>query len=237
MIKDRILKEYGIESYLGKLQISYKETIIKSSQDTVTIEKTIAGTKNFVKIALLVKPDENHDSKRRTKVKVSLTDENEVKWFRSDHLKAIESGVSLAMNNGPILSYPVIGVSVELLQFQIGKGTTNAMISAAASQCLLNAIKSTSPILLEPHMRLEIQVKDSHVGTVLSDLSVRRSSILGIQERGEFRVINAVTPLSELINYSTNLRTITSGNSNFTMEFDSYKMMNENQQKKLTQIN
>ncbi len=214
--------------------MSYRETINKYNEETVQLSKSVGGVKNNVKITLAVKPKPINTNVSH-KVRVIVTKENDLGKLRPDHLKAIETGVSNALDYGPILSFPVIDVSIDLLWFETTRSTSLPMITSASAQCITNCLKSASPILLEPFMRLEITTPEKYVGSIISDLSNRRSNIGDMQSRGGLRVINSVTPLSELVNYSTFLRTLTSGTSTFTMEFDSYHHMNDVQQKKAIQ--
>ncbi|KAI1307940.1 Ribosome-releasing factor 2, mitochondrial [Halotydeus destructor] len=230
IIKDRLLKEYGIEAYLGPLQVSYRETISESATETTEFEKIIGGTKNHVILALTVKPSDNFDAK--PKVKVVVTNENNLAKIRLDRLKAIRSGISSALDHGPLLNFPVVGVDIELHWFESTFSTTSAVISAAASACILGALGKANMALLEPLMKLEVTVPGSYGGRVLSDLSARRVLLSEVGERpGDIRVINGVVPLVELVNYSTTLRTITSGTAGLSMEFDSYCRMNDEQHK------
>jgi elongation factor G len=214
--------------------VSYRETINKYSEETVQLSKNVGGVKNNVKITLAVKP-KSINTNVSHKVRVIVTQENDLGKLRPDHLKAIEMGVTNALDYGPILAFPVMDVSIDLLWFETTRSTSLPMIRSAATQCITNCLKNASPILLEPFMRLEITTPEKYIGSIISDLSNRRSNIGDMQSRGGLRVINSVTPLSELVNYSTFLRTLTSGTSTFTMEFDSYHHMNDVQQKKAIQ--
>lgn len=118
IIRDRILKEYGIEAYLGPLQVSYRETIGNEGEHMLEFDKVIGGVKNSVKIKLVVKPSDDlsvRKGQRSCKVKVIIDQENDLGRLRPDRLKAIQRGVDSAFEHGPLLSFPVVGVNVEVI--------------------------------------------------------------------------------------------------------------------------
>ncbi|CAG2104352.1 unnamed protein product, partial [Medioppia subpectinata] len=232
VIKDRILREYGVDAHLGPLQVSYRETIAGTAVETLEIDKIIGGTKNRITIALQLSPKSKKQWPTDQLVRVVVTKENELGSIRSDRLKAIETGVQNALDFGPLLSFPVMDVSVDLLSFQTTFKTTIPMIISTASQCVTNCLKKASPQLLEPYMSLEVTTPDRYIGAIISDLSQRRSQIGDMTSKGDLRVVNAITPLSDLMDYSTFVRTVTSGTASFCMHFESYRHMSDTDQHK-----
>ena len=227
-MKDRLLREYKIDAFIGKLQVAYRETIENDVVDGMMIEKTIGGLRNIVTIKLRLIPSsvkEKHD------LKVVVTQENDLGKIRHDHLKWIKNGIESGLQNGPILNFPLVGVRTELLEFRASNRTTPAFIAATASQCVASALKKTSVSLLEPMMRLEIQVPIMYSSKIISDLSNRRSQLEEVSERNEVRVISCLTPLSELVNYSSTLRSLSSGTAVFSMDLETYNKMNESEKK------
>lgn len=213
---------------MGKLQVAYRETIENEAVGEIAVEKTIGGLKNIVQIKLRLIPcsvTKKHD------LKVIITQENELGKMRQDHLKWIKNGVDFGLLNGPILNFPIVGVRAELLEFKTTSRTSSAFIAATASQCVASAIKKANASLLEPMMRLEIQVPIKYSSKIISDLSNRRSQLEEVSERNEVRVISSLTPLSELVNYSTTLRSLSSGTAVFSMDLETYNKMNESEKK------
>ncbi|GFT54100.1 ribosome-releasing factor 2, mitochondrial [Nephila pilipes] len=226
IIKERIRVEYGVDAYLGPLQVAYRETLNKAVENTHILDKNISGSKHFVKISMKLYPQEQS----KMKVNVIVTKENDLGKIRTDYLKAINVGIKSSLNNGPILNFPVIDVGIDLLWLQVGKGTSLAMLSAAAAQCIKAALRRSEMHLLEPIMNLSIVVNKGYAGRVLNDLSQKRSQILNMEMRQDIELIQARTPLSELKGYSTVLRAITAGTCSLTMEFESYQKMDQNEQ-------
>lgn len=228
IIKDRIKQEYNVEPFMGPLQIAYRETIQRDINDrSITVEKTLGGSKHHVEINLSLR--RTLEESQQPPFVVEVTDENGLDKLKLHHRKALENGVRLALNHGPLLGFPVVGVQIRLTHFVTTYSTNLSVITAATSQCIHRAFREASSEsavdMLEPFMRLEISVTADFVGTVLSDLAKRRASIEALKQVGNSRIVNAVCPLADLRTYSTELRTITSGRASFTMEIDSYKIM------------
>lgn len=230
VIKERIRVEYGVDAYLGPLQVAYRETLDRVVELQHVLDKTIGGSRQFAKITMKIYPCKPQYFQKH--VNVMVTKDNDLGKIRQDYLKAINTGVKSALNNGPVLSFPVINVGVDLLWLEVGKGTSLSMLSAVASQCLTAGFRKASMYLLEPVMHLSIAVNKGYAGGVLNNLSQKRSQILNMELRQDVELIEALTPLSELRGYSTELRALTSGTCTFTMEFQDYKKMESQEQAK-----
>ncbi|KAF2895288.1 hypothetical protein ILUMI_10884 [Ignelater luminosus] len=226
IIKDRILKEYKIEADLGSLQIAYREApIMKASRD-FTIETKIGNTKHMVAISFSLIPTSTvEDEKDILKLDKTPEAASNLANIFPKHLLAIKRGVDVAVSHGPKINSQVVNAQVMLHRFEVGRGTSETMIAAAATQCIQKLLIESGTNVLEPIMSLEIVAPEELVSTILADLSRRRSIISNITMRGNNKVINCETPLAELLGYSTTLRTITSGTATFTMEFLDYKIM------------
>ncbi|XP_015782076.1 ribosome-releasing factor 2, mitochondrial [Tetranychus urticae] len=232
IVKDRILREYKVDAELGPLRISYRETPLTSSEETKSVNKAFGGVNNFVSMKLGIHPSSRSDSKFN--LKVVVTQDNDLGKLRTDRLKAIENGIEMGLSFGPLCSFPVIGVDVELLEFRCSRATLQSFVSSVASETILAALSKASMALLEPIMLLEITLPNKYYGKVLSDISNRRGQLLNeINRTGDYRTIEALTPLSELYSYSSYLRTLTSGTAILSMKLDSYQKMNSSQQEKV----
>lgn len=225
-----MLKEYHVEAYLGELQVSYRETIQEPITESYDYDKVIGGTRNRVKIVLQLKPS---TIKEKPKIKVIVTKENDLGKIRADRLRSIESGILSALEHGPLLNFPVVGLDFNILEFESTYATTHAIISSAAASCVSAGLNNAKICLLEPLMRIHITTPVAYGSRIVSDLSSRRSHMGEISERTSgVRVVDALTPLSELVNYSTALRTISSGTATLSMEFETYSQMTDQEQKR-----
>lgn len=232
IIHDRIKREYGIETYLGPLQIAYRETILNSVQATDTLDRTIGDKRHMVSIQLGVKPWVGERSLITPLIEYT---DSFIEPLEKDIKEAIENGINYSYLQGPLLGFPVQDVVVTLYSMTAHSETSLPMISACVSRCMQKALKKASKQLLEPLMNLEITVSEDHLTAVLGDLAQRRGSIQEIQSRQDNKVVVAAVPLAEMMGYSTVLRSLTSGSATFTLELASYQAMNIQEQNVLLQ--
>ncbi|KAM8744348.1 ribosome-releasing factor 2, mitochondrial [Acanthopagrus schlegelii] len=227
IIHDRIRREYGIETHLGPLQVAYRETILHEVSTTDTLDRTVGERRHVVTVALTVRPVDILSAS--ASCEVTLTEELETQL--SPELKeALENGVHSSYLQGPLLGYPLLGVSTLIKSINVEPGTSAAMVSACVSRCMLKAMKLAGNQVLEPLMSLEVTVGEEHLGAVLGDLAQRRGTVQDIQSRHDNKVLLANVPLAEMMGYSTILRTLTSGNATFSLELDVYDAMNPQDQ-------
>ncbi|XP_012272138.1 ribosome-releasing factor 2, mitochondrial [Orussus abietinus] len=223
IIKERIKTEYGIEVDLGPLQIAYKETINSPIKDSYSCQHKIGNLKHSVNITLSLIPD--YKEKEILKFDRSRESAANIAAINPKLIQAIKLGINAGFANGPRLHCPVINVGVILHWLEVGRGTSDTIVSAAVTQCIQKMLESTSISLLEPIMLVEVVSLEEKSSGVLADLSRRRSEIQKITPRGHNKVIECFVPLAELLGYSTALRIITSGNATFSIEFDHYRSM------------
>ncbi|XP_047426475.1 ribosome-releasing factor 2, mitochondrial [Mugil cephalus] len=227
IIHDRIRREYGIETYLGPLQVAYRETILREASTTDTLDRTVGERRHVATVELAVRPVEAGAS-----CEVAFTEELEARL--SPELKeAMTNGAHSSYLQGPLLGYPLQGVSALIQSAGIQPGTSAAMVSACVSRCMLKALRLAGGQVLEPVMSLEVTVGEEHLGSVLGDLAQRRGTVRDVQSRHDSKVLLATVPLAEMMGYSTNLRTLTSGNATFSLELDAYEAMNPQEQSAL----
>lgn len=232
VVKDRLKTEHSMTSYMGPLQVSYREGIREGIRKATTVTKFIAGTKNTCSIDLEFNPPKDGEEVLESyPLKVVITKDNDLGKLRLDRLKSIENGIEQALRHGPLLNFPVIGIKPSLHDFKATYVTSPAFVSTVASMCVTEALKEASICLLEPMMKLDIRVPVNYSTRIISDLSSRRSQLGSVSERNSIRIIQSLTPLSELVNYSTVLRTLSSGTASFTIEFSHYSYMNESEKK------
>ena len=231
IIKNRILSEYKIDVELGDLQIAYRETLSTKVKDTHTINHKIGSSIHNVTVTLSLLPMESDDQEL---LLLDQSPDNAANTaaisFRQLH--AVKLGVESALMHGPKLSCPMINVQVMLHWLEVGRGTSDTIISASVAQCIRKLLEVGKTHLLEPVMNLEIVTNEDNSSAVLADLSRRRAVIQEISSRGRSKVLHILAPLSELLGYSTDLRTITSGTASFTMEFHFYQLMSQQDEEK-----
>ncbi|XP_014899035.1 ribosome-releasing factor 2, mitochondrial isoform X2 [Poecilia latipinna] len=226
IIHDRIRREYGIETHLGPLQVAYRETILQEASTADTLDRTIGDRRHAASVNLTVRPVDF------ASCEVAFTEELQVQ-IQPETKEAVENGVQSSYLQGPLLGYPVWGVSCLIHSVSVEPGTSPAMVSACVSRCMLKALRLAGGQVLEPVMSLEVTVGEEHLSSVLGDLAQRRGTVREIQSRHDNKVLLATVPLAEMMGYSTVLRTVTSGNATFSMELDAYEAMNPHDQSAL----
>ncbi|TMS08790.1 Ribosome-releasing factor 2, mitochondrial [Larimichthys crocea] len=230
IIHDRIRREYGIETHLGPLQVAYRETILHEVSTTDTLDRTVGERRHVATVELAVRPVDIFSS--GGSCEFAFTEELGVQ-LAAEMKEAVENGVHSSYLQGPLLGYPLLGVSTLIRSVNVEPGTSPAMVSACVSRCMLKALRLAGGQVLEPVMSLEVTVGEEHLSSVLGDLAQRRGTVRDIQSRHDNKVLLAAVPLAETMGYSTVLRTLTSGNATFSLELDTYEAMNPQDQNTL----
>uniref|UniRef100_A0A3Q1B9G3 Ribosome-releasing factor 2, mitochondrial n=1 Tax=Amphiprion ocellaris TaxID=80972 RepID=A0A3Q1B9G3_AMPOC len=218
IIHDRIRREYGIETHLGPLQVAYRETILNEVSTTDTLDRTVGERRHVVTVELAVRPVDI--TSVGGSCEITFTEKLEGQLLPGVK-EAVENGVHSSYLQGPLLGYPVQGISTLIQDVTIEPGTSAAMVSACVSRCMLKALRLAGGQVLEPVMSLEVTVGEEHLSSVLGDLAQRRGTVRDIQSRHDNK------------GYSTILRTVTSGNATFSLELDAYEAMNPQEQNTL----
>uniref|UniRef100_A0A1B6EU19 Tr-type G domain-containing protein n=1 Tax=Cuerna arida TaxID=1464854 RepID=A0A1B6EU19_9HEMI len=222
VIRERIRSEYKIEVDLGPMQIAYREMLLAPMTDTLAVNHTIGNHKHSVKVTLSLLPEKRKDLLVLDRSKDSA---DNMASITPRQLKSIRQGVTSGLAHGPIIGSPMVGVTVMLHFLEVGRGTSDTILTSTVAQCIKKILVEASTALMEPVMSLEVVTGEEYLPTVLADLSRRRTQIQHISVRGNSKMVEARTPLAELLGYSKALRTITSGTASFTMEFDSFQEM------------
>ncbi|XP_060057035.1 ribosome-releasing factor 2, mitochondrial isoform X2 [Erinaceus europaeus] len=228
IIHDRIRREYGLETFLGPLQVAYRETIVSAARATDTLDKTVGDRRHLVTVELEAQPVGTSSA-----APVARFSESVSKDLLRASQEAIENGLHSACLQGPLLGSPVQDVAITVHSLTVHPGTSTTMISACVSRCVQKALKKADKQILEPLMKLEVTVTGDYLSPVLADLAQRRGSIQEIQTRQDNRVVIGFVPLAEVMGYSTVLRTLTSGSASFALELSSYQAMNPQDQSAL----
>uniref|UniRef100_A0A8C5GFS6 Elongation factor G2 n=1 Tax=Gouania willdenowi TaxID=441366 RepID=A0A8C5GFS6_GOUWI len=228
IIHDRIRREYNIDTHLGPLQVAYRETILQHGSATDTLDRSIGERRHVVTVELTVTPLDSQSEV--ASCELTLADDLEDK-LSADVRAAVHNGVHSSYLQGPLLGYPVQGVSTFIHSVVTESGTSSAMVSACVSRCMQKALRTAGGKLLEPVMSLEVTVGEEDLGSVLGDLAQRRGTVQDIQSRhDDDKVLVATVPLAEMKGYSTVLRTLTSGTATFSLELDTYQAMSPQEQ-------
>jgi len=216
-IKVDILKRtHGIELEVGKPQVAYRETITQVTEDSYTHKKQSGGSGQFAKIDYTITPGEPGSG---YEFESKVTGGN----VPREYWPAVEKGFKLSMEKGVLAGYPLLDIKVTLMDGGFHAVDSSAVaFEIAAKAAYRQTIPKAGPQLIEPIMKVDVFTPDDHVGDVIGDLNRRRGMIKS-QEAGVTGVrIKADCPLSEMFGYIGDLRTMTSGRGQFSMEFSHY---------------
>ena len=216
-IKVDIMKRtYGVEVEVGKPQVAYRETITQATEDSYTHKKQSGGSGQYGKIDYLVEPGEQGSG---FEFESKVTGGNVPREF----WPAIEKGFRTSMVKGVLAGFPLLDVKITLLDGGFHPVDSSAVaFEIAARGAYRQTIPKASPQLMEPIMKVDVFTSDDYVGDVIGDLNRRRGMIKS-QEPGATSVrVKADVPLSEMFGYIGDLRTMTSGRGQFSMEFSHY---------------
>jgi len=216
-IKVDILKRtYGVDVVVGKPQVAYRETITRRVEDSYTHKKQTGGSGQFAKIDYAVEPGEQNSGFLFESV---VTGGNVPREF----WPAVQKGFEISMVEGTLAGFPLLDVKVTLIDGGFHPVDSSAVAyEIAAKAAYRQTIPKASPQLMEPIMKVDVFTPDDHVGDVIGDLN-RRRGMIKAQEAGASGVrVKADAPLSEMFGYIGDLRTITSGRGQFSMEFSHY---------------
>ena len=233
ILTDRMVREFGVNARVSKLQVAYRETIstVAEARGThihKTDEEGIYGD-----VRLTVEPLERDEG-------FQFEDDTDETQIPRQYIPFIEKALEGAMGTGPRIGYPLQDVKVTLTGGSYHPtDSSEAAFEAAAALAFENAVRKANPLLLEPIMRIHITVPDEHVGKVIGDLNSRRAQInesksttqdasdTGRPSQSTQNVIDAFVPLSETFQYTTRLRSMTQGRGAFTLEFSHYERVPE----------
>lgn len=218
IIIDRLLREFKVEANIGRPQVAYKETIRHEAAAEGKYIRQTGGRGQYGHVVLKVEPLKGggHGYEFEDKI-VGGT-------IPKEFIPAVEKGVKEATEGGVLAGYPTVDVKVTLYDGSYHEVDSSEMaFKIAGSTAFKNAFTKGEPVILEPIMEVEIVVPESYVGEVMGDLNARRGRIEGTELRGDTRIIKADVPLAEMFGYATDLRSLTQGRANYTMQFKSYE--------------
>ncbi len=229
IIVDRLLREFKVEANVGAPQVAYKETITKPVEVDSKYAKQSGGRGQY----------------GHCKVKFEPMDANgeELYKFESsvvggaipkEYIPAVGEGIEEAMKAGTLGGFPVVGIYANVYDGSYHEVDSSEMaFHIAGSLAFKEAMQKSSPILLEPIMRVEVTTPEDYMGDVIGDINSRRGRIEGMDDIGGGKMIRGFVPLSEMFGYSTDLRSRTQGRGNYSMFFEKYEPVPKSVQEKI----
>ena len=217
ILMDRMLREFKVKVNKGLPQVKYKETITSSTTEAGKFIKQSGGRGQYGDVLINIEPNE--------KGKGFIFNNKIVGGaIPKEYISAVEKGVLEALNNGVIAGFPVEDIIVNLIDGSYHDvDSSEVAFKIAGSIAIKEAVKKSSPVLLEPMMDLEVIVPQDYLGAVNGDINSRRGIMKTMNQKNNMQVINAEVPLSEMFGYATELRSLTQGRALFTLSFAHYK--------------
>jgi elongation factor G len=213
---DILRRTHGVEVSVGKPQVAYRESITKSVLDSYTHKKQTGGSGQYAKIEYRIEPGEPGSG---------FVFDSEIVGgsVPKEFIPAVEKGFELSVDKGPIAGYPVVDIKFVLTDGGFHSvDSSQIAFEVAAKAAYRQTMPKCGPQLLEPIMKVDVFVPDANVGDTIGDLNRRRGMVKS-QEAGPTAVrIRADVPLSEMFGYIGELRTMTSGRGQYSMEFSHY---------------
>jgi elongation factor G len=214
--------DFGVEANVGAPQVAYKETIMQEAQGEGKYIRQSGGRGQYGHCFLRIKPQPRGEGN-------VFIDSIKGGAIPAEFVRAIEKGVAESEENGILLGYPVVDMSVEVYDGSFHEvDSSEVAFKIAASKALQDAAKKARMTLLEPIMKVEVTTPSEFLGDVIGDLSSKRAQIVGTEDKGKVTIINSMVPLAELSGYATILRSMTQGRASYYMEPSHYEEVPQN---------
>ncbi|MEZ5881042.1 MAG: elongation factor G [Nitratireductor sp.] len=216
IIVDRLRREFKVEANVGAPQVAYRETITQGHEVDYTHKKQSGGSGQFARVKILFEPNpEGEDFAFESKIVGGNVPK--------EYVPGVEKGIQSVLNSGPLAGFPMLGVKATLLDGAYHDVDSSVLAFEIASRAAFReAAPKAGAQLLEPIMKVEVVTPEEYVGDVIGDLNSRRGQIQGQEMRGIAVVVNAHVPLANMFKYVDNLRSMSQGRAQYTMQFDHY---------------
>jgi len=222
IIVDRLLREFKVDANIGKIQVSYRETITRDVEVEGKYIRQSGGKGQYGHAVLHFYPNEAGKG-------FEFEDKTKGGVIPREYIKPIEMGIIDAMQSGELAGYPVVDIKAVLLDGSYHEvDSSDLAFRIAGGRALREATIKGAPILLEPIMEVEVVVPDEFMGEVIGDLNAKRGKIMSVLLRNNLRTVKADVPLASMFGYATDLRSKTQGRATFTMQFKKYEPVPDN---------
>ena len=219
---DRMKREFKVEANIGAPQVAYRETVSHMAEIDYTHKKQTGGAGQFARVKMIIEPEE---------IGKGFSFESKIVGgsIPKEYIPGVEKGIQSVMDSGPLAGFPVIDFKVTLIDGAFHDVDSSVMaFELCARAAMREGLKKAGVKLLEPVMKVEVVTPEEYTGTVNGDLTKRRGQVQGQEPRGNSTAIAGTVPLANMFGYINNLRSMTSGRANFTMQFSHYEAVPQN---------
>ncbi len=222
IIVDRMKREFKVDAEVGAPQVAYRETIRTTVTKEYKYAKQSGGRGQYGHVFLKIEPQEAGAG-------YEFIDEIKGGVIPKEFIQPVNKGIQEAMARGIQAGYPVEDVKVTLYDGSYHDVDSSEMaFKLAGSMGFRAGAKEANPVILEPMMKVEVEVPEEFMGDVIGDVSKRRGQVTGMGDRAGNKIVDAFVPLAEMFGYSTDLRSMTQGRATYAMEFDHYEEVPSN---------
>ncbi|NDA74835.1 MAG: elongation factor G, partial [Synechococcaceae bacterium WB8_3_299] len=222
ILVDRMLREFKVEANIGAPQVSYRETIRGSSKGEGKFARQTGGKGQYGHVVIQMEPGEPG---------TGFVFENKIVGgiVPKEYIGPAEAGMKETCQSGVIAGYPLIDVKVSMIDGSYHDVDSSEMaFKIAGSMAFKDGVKKCNPVLLEPMMKVEVEIPEDYLGSVIGDLSSRRGQVEGQSIDNGTSKVQSKVPLAEMFGYATQLRSMTQGRGIFSMEFSHYEEVPRN---------
>lgn len=217
IIVDRMKREFNVDATKGQPQVAYKEAITKAVKQEGKYIKQSGGRGQYGHVWLEIEPLERGQG-------FEFVNKIFGGSIPREFIPSVEKGVKDSVSKGIIAGYPLVDVKVTVYDGSYHDvDSSDIAFQIAANMAMRDGVKAAGPVILEPIMKVEVTTPDDFFGNVVGDLNSRRGRVMGTDERGSAKIVDAFVPLSEMFGYVTDLRGMSQGRASYTMEFDHYE--------------
>ena len=222
IIVDRLLREFKVEANVGKPQVAYKETIRKKVTAEGKFVRQSGGKGQYGHCVIELEPLEPGAG-------YVFEDKTVGGSIPKEYIQPVNNGIQEASKNGVIAGYETVDFKATVIDGSYHEVDSSEMaFKIAGSMAFKDGATRANPVLLEPIMKVQVEVPEDYLGTVMGNLTSRRGILTGNETKPGVQVVNAEVPLGEMFGYATDLRSQTQGRGTFTMEFLKYNEVPKN---------
>ncbi len=222
IIVDRMKREFKVDAEVGQPQVAYRETIKTPVDQEYKYAKQTGGRGQYGHVFIKLEPQEPGKG-------YEFVNQITGGVIPKEYIPAVDKGIQEAMQNGVVAGYPVVDVKATLYDGSYHDVDSSEMaFKIAGSMAFKEAAKKANPVLLEPIMKVEVEVPEEYMGDVIGDINRRRGQVASMEDRAGNKIVTAMVPLAEMFGYSTDLRSFTQGRGTYSMEFDHYEEVPRN---------
>ena len=229
IIVDRLLREFKVDANVGKPQVAYRETIRGNADQDSKFIRQSGGKGQYGHVKVRISPAEEN---------AGFVFENKIVGgaVPREYIEPARKGMEEALEGGVLAGFPMIDVKVTLYDGSYHEVDSSEMaFKIAGSMAIKEGCRKAQPCILEPMMKVEIEIPDEFTGTIIGDISRRRGRIEGQEPQGNTGnvIVRAIVPLANMFGYATDLRSNTQGRGTFSMEFKCYEQVPANIEKEI----